>query len=121
MDNLVTARAMGDPYTIAAQRKEFFDEYMPHFHNIYIDEHAGSGVDNEVNKKLAEDTGYKVDVEWDLNPDSNYEGYGVPEFMEFPTVSALAGATISLDQMAVQGTVERTSRVTDSTTAVECK
>ena len=92
MDNLVTARAMGDPYYIAIQRKEFFDEYMPHFHNIYIDEHAGSGVDNEVNKKLAEDTGYKVDVEWDLNPNSNYENYGVPEFMELAGVKAFARA-----------------------------
>ena len=42
---------------------------------------------------------------------------GEPQ-LNVPTVSALAGATISLDQMAVQGTVERTSRVTDSATAV---
>ena len=90
MDNLVTVRANGDSYAFALQRKDFFDLYMPHFHNIDIDSDAGSGVDNEVNKKLAEDTGYAVDVEWDLNPDSNYEGYGVPEFLELVNVKSYA-------------------------------
>ena len=93
MDNLVTVRANGNLDAFALQRKDFFDLYMPHFHNIDIDSEAGSGVDNEVNKKLAEDTGYKVDVEWDLNPDSNYEGYGVPEFMELVNVKAVARTT----------------------------
>ena len=92
MDRLVTAVVSGDSDDIVRQRKEFFDLYMPHFHNIDIDSHAGSTVDNEVNKKLAEDTGYAVDVEWDLNPGSTYWDYGVPEFMELVTVKADARA-----------------------------
>ena len=92
MDNLVTVCANGNLDVFAMQRKDFFDLYMPHFHNIDIDSHAGSTVDNEVNKKLAEDTGYAVDVEWDLNPGSTYWDYGVPEFMELVTVKADARA-----------------------------
>ena len=95
MDQLVTAVVSGDSDDIAMHRKDFFEYYMPHFHDIDIDRHCSDedGSPGEINKKLAIDTGYAVDVEWDLNPDSNYEGYGVPEFMELVNVKAVARTT----------------------------
>ena len=95
MDQLVTAVVSGDSDDIAMHRKDFFEFYMPHFHDIDIDRHCSDedGSPGEINKKLAIDTGYAVDVEWDLNPDSNYEGYGVPEFMELVNVKAVARTT----------------------------
>ena len=91
MDRLVTAIVNGDSYHVYVHRKEFFDSYMEDFHDIDIKPHALLGC-NSKNSKLAEDTDYDVDAEWELHPGSTYQDYGVPEFMELVTVKADARA-----------------------------